>query len=72
MQQGYLPKDLRFDQDGRQKLIDGIEKIAKAVKSTLGPSGNTVLIDMANTATHVAAITASGGATVRLTRGWIK
>lgn len=42
---GYTPKNLLFDQEGRDKLSSGIEKIAKAVKSTLGPSGQTVLIE---------------------------
>lgn len=42
---GYSPKDLKFGSDGRDKLIAGVEKMAKAVKSTLGPSGNTVLIE---------------------------
>ena len=42
---GYSPKDLFFDEDGRKKLIKGIEKMSKAVKSTLGPHGNTVLIE---------------------------
>jgi chaperonin GroEL len=42
---GYLPKDLKFGQEGRTKLINGVTKMAKAVKSTLGPSGNTVLIE---------------------------
>jgi chaperonin GroEL len=42
---GYLPKDLKFGQEGRLKLINGVTKMAKAVKSTLGPSGNTVLIE---------------------------
>jgi chaperonin GroEL len=42
---GYLPKDLKFGQEGRNKLINGVTKMAKAVKSTLGPSGNTVLIE---------------------------
>jgi chaperonin GroEL len=41
----YSPKDLVFAEQGRQKLINGIEKMAQAVKSTLGPSGNTVLIE---------------------------
>jgi chaperonin GroEL len=41
----YSPKDLVFAEHGRQKLISGIEKMAQAVKSTLGPSGNTVLIE---------------------------
>lgn len=39
------PKDLFFAQEGRLKLISGIKKIAGAVKSTLGPYGNTVLIE---------------------------
>jgi len=42
---GYLPKDLKFGQEGRTKLINGVTKMARAVKSTLGPSGNTVLIE---------------------------
>jgi chaperonin GroEL len=41
----YSPKDLVFAEAGRVKLIAGITKIAAAVKSTLGPSGNTVLIE---------------------------
>lgn len=42
---GYSPKDIRFGDQGREKLISGIQKIAGAVKSTLGPRGNTVLIE---------------------------
>lgn len=45
---GYTPKDLQFDQQGRQKLINGVMKMARAVKSTLGPNGNTVLIESPN------------------------
>ena len=41
----YSPKDLVFAEEGRKKLINGIRKISGAVKSTLGPSGNTVLIE---------------------------
>lgn len=40
-----IPKELHFDQDGRHKLRAGIEKISRAVKSTMGPSGKTVLIE---------------------------
>ena len=39
------PKKLHFDQEGRDKLATGIKKIAQAVKSTLGPLGNTVLLE---------------------------
>jgi len=37
--------DLYFGQEGRDKLISGIEKISRAVKSTLGPLGNTVILE---------------------------
>ena len=42
---GYSPKDLHFGKDGQSKLISGITKLSDAVKSTLGPMGNTVLIE---------------------------
>ena len=45
--QGYIPKDLSFDDEAREKLISGISKISNAVKSTLGPQGQTVLIESA-------------------------
>jgi chaperonin GroEL len=45
MQQGFTPKELHFSDEGRNKLISGIKTIAQAVKSTLGPRGNTVLIE---------------------------
>jgi len=48
------PKELSFDQEGRDKLLSGITKISKAVKSTLGPLGKTVLIESQN---HTAGIT---------------
>lgn len=44
-QGGYTPKQLHFESEGRTKLISGIGKMASAVKSTLGPMGNTVLIE---------------------------
>ena len=45
MNQGYSPKELDFGKSGRIKLLSGIKKISNAVKSTLGPMGNTVLIE---------------------------
>jgi len=45
---GYSPKDLKFGESGRTSLINGISKIANAVKSTLGPRGHTVLIESPN------------------------
>ena len=44
----YIPKDLSFDESARTRLISGITKISKAVKSTLGPRGKTVLIESPN------------------------
>lgn len=45
---GFTPKQLTFDSEGRDKLVKGIEKLARAVKSTLGPMGQTVLIESAD------------------------
>ena len=55
----YTPKDLKFDDDGRSKLIEGITKMSNAVKSTLGPSGHTVLIESPNH-THGITVTKDG------------
>ncbi len=38
-------KQLQFDESARQALLRGIEKLAKAVKATLGPSGRNVILD---------------------------
>src|SRR5205814_191276 len=38
-------KQLQFDENARQALLRGIEKLAKAVKATLGPSGRNVILD---------------------------
>jgi len=56
---GYQPKDLHFDQEAREKLIKGINKVEKAVGSTLGPRGNTVLMESQNH-THGMTVTKDG------------
>lgn len=56
---GYSPKDLQFGSEGRKKLISGVIKMSKAVKSTLGPSGNTVLIESPHH-THGITVTKDG------------
>ena len=56
---GYSPKNLQFGGDGRKRLINGVVKMSRAVKSTLGPSGNTVLIESANH-THGITVTKDG------------
>lgn len=49
-------KELVFDKEGRDKLISGVTIMSKAVKSTLGPRGRTVLIESPN---HTHGITAT-------------
>jgi chaperonin GroEL len=56
---GYSPKDIKFDEEGRAKLFKGIETISRAVKSTLGPSGQTVLIESPHH-THGITVTKDG------------
>ena len=38
-------KQLQFDETARQALLRGVEKLAKAVKATLGPAGRNVILD---------------------------
>jgi len=59
MEQGYISKDLCFDNDARSKLINGITAISKAVKSTLGPRGQTVVIESPHH-THGITVTKDG------------
>lgn len=42
------PRELHFDKEGRKKLLEGITKMSKTVKSTLGPLGNTVMMESLN------------------------
>lgn len=57
--QGYSPKDLHFGDNGRKKLVSGVVKMSKAVKSTLGPGGNPVLIESPSH-THGITVTKDG------------
>ncbi len=38
-------KDLAFEAEARAKLLAGVEKLATAVKATLGPRGRNAVID---------------------------
>ncbi|MEY4408014.1 MAG: chaperonin GroEL [Proteobacteria bacterium] len=40
-----MPKQLAFDADARRKLKQGVDTLAEAVKTTLGPKGRNVAID---------------------------
>ena len=54
-----IVKQVSFNAEGRQDLIDGINVLADAVKSTLGARGQTVLIESENH-THGITITKDG------------
>lgn len=43
-------KQITYDQEASQKIKDGIDKLANAVKSTLGPGGSNVILDLGQTA----------------------
>jgi chaperonin GroEL len=40
-----MAKELRYGEDARLQLLAGVDKLAEAVKSTLGPKGRNVIIE---------------------------
>jgi chaperonin GroEL len=40
-----MAKQLAFDQEAREKIKGGVQKLARAVKVTLGPKGRNVVLD---------------------------
>ena len=40
-----MAKDLEFDTAARQRLKAGVDKLARAVKVTLGPKGRNVVLE---------------------------
>src|SRR5512140_2870987 len=50
-----MPKQLKFDEEARRSLKKGVDALANAVKTTLGPKGRNVALDKkfgAPTVTH--------------------
>jgi chaperonin GroEL len=47
------PKDIKFKEDARQKILQGVRTLASAVKVTLGPKGRNVIIDKKYGAPHI-------------------
>lgn len=47
VQQRFAHKELKFGVEGRAALLNGVEILAKAVTTTLGPKGRNVLIESA-------------------------
>src|SRR5258706_14217374 len=40
-----MAKELRFGEDARSLLLSGVDQLAEAVKSTLGPKGRNVILE---------------------------
>src|ERR1700754_3717845 len=40
-----MAKELRFGAEARNLLLNGVDKLAEAVKSTLGPKGRNVILE---------------------------
>lgn len=40
-----MAKEILFSDDSRQKILEGVNKLANAVKATLGPRGRNVMIE---------------------------
>ena len=38
-------KQISYDNDARERILRGVQKLAKAVKVTLGPSGRVVILE---------------------------
>ena len=40
-----MSKQIKFGEDARKKLLDGVNQLADTVKVTLGPKGRNVVLD---------------------------
>lgn len=40
-----MAKEIRYSKDARQKMLDGVDALANAVKVTLGPKGRNVVLE---------------------------
>ena len=40
-----MAKEIKYDMDARELLKNGVDKLANAVKVTLGPKGRNVVIE---------------------------
>ena len=48
-----MAKKLKFGEDARLELLNGVEQLAKAVTATLGPKGRTVVLEKSFGSPHV-------------------
>jgi chaperonin GroEL len=47
------PKNMKFREDARQKILQGVRTLASVVKVTLGPKGRNVIIDKKYGSPHI-------------------
>ena len=47
------PKNIKFKEDARQKILKGVKTLSSAVKVTLGPKGRNVVIDRSYGTPHI-------------------
>src|SRR6202521_1613864 len=47
------PKDIKFREEARQKILKGVRTLSSAVKVTLGPKGRNVVIDKSYGSPHI-------------------
>lgn len=47
------PKEIKYKEEARQKILKGVKTLASAVKVTLGPKGRNVIIDRSYGAPHI-------------------
>ncbi|GFZ27314.1 chaperonin GroEL [Lactobacillus corticis] len=40
-----MAKDIKFSEDARSRLVDGVNKLADTVKTTIGPKGRNVVLE---------------------------
>ncbi|WKU13897.1 chaperonin GroEL [Staphylococcus devriesei] len=55
-----MAKDLNFSEDARQAMLRGVDKLANAVKVTIGPKGRNVVLDKE----YVAPLITNDGVTI--------
>lgn len=55
-----MAKDLKFSEDARQAMLRGMDKLANAVKVTIGPKGRNVVLDKE----YVAPLITNDGVTI--------
>ena len=48
-----MAKDITFNIEARESLKNGVDKLANAVKVTLGPKGRNVIIEKKYGAPHI-------------------